>query len=301
MSILLATLIILGEASGSAPLEPLGRFDASAIPEASGIVKSRRFPDIFWVHNDSGNPPLLFAVRRDGRIVRRFRVAVPNVDWEDIAMDDRGHLYLGDIGNNGGLLPLRVIYRIDEPDPSSPGDRPLPAAASTFYALPATNRFDAESLFYDRGTAVVVAKYFDGREAELFAIALEPPAPLARPARPRLMGRLPGFREPATGADLSTDNTLLAVTSETVTRVYRRNESAAWRLVAEVRYEPLPVEGIAWDGRDLILAAEEGRGLYRLSEATWRAAARTEPKTQPPRSVERRTRTRADSASLKDK
>src|SRR6516162_3823458 len=136
MSSLFPGLIVLGLASGTAPLEPLGRFDVQAIPEASGIVKSRRFPGIFWVHNDSGNPPLLFAVRRDGRIVRRFRVAVPNVDWEDIAMDDRGHLYLGDIGNNGGLLPLRVIYRIDEPDPSSPGDRPLPAAASTFYALP---------------------------------------------------------------------------------------------------------------------------------------------------------------------
>jgi hypothetical protein len=299
MSILIASLIVLGEASGSAPLEALGRFDASAIPEASGIVKSRRFPDIFWVHNDSGNPPLLFAVRRDGRIVRQFRLAVPNIDWEDIAIDDGGHLYLGDIGNNGGLLPLRVIYRIDEPDPSSPGDRTLTATASTFYALPANNRFDAESLIYDCGTAVIVAKYFDGREAELFAIALEPPAPLARPTKPRLIGRLPGFREPATGADLSADNTLLAVSSETVTRIYRRNESQPWRLVAEVRYQPLPVEGIAWDGRDLILAAEEGRGLYRLSEKTWRAAARTQPQARPPRAIERRAR--SDSASVKEK
>ena len=89
----------------------------SCIPEASGIVKSRRYPGIFWVHNDSGNPPLLFAIRGDGRIVRQFRLAIPNIDWEDIAIDDQGHLYLGDIGNNTGALPLRAIYRIDEPDP----------------------------------------------------------------------------------------------------------------------------------------------------------------------------------------
>jgi hypothetical protein len=276
MSSLLPILIVLWATSGSPPLEPLGRFDVQSIPEASGIVKSRRFPGIFWVHNDSGNPPLLFAVRSDGRIVRQFRLAVLNIDWEDIAIDDQGHLYLGDTGNNGGLLPVRVIYRIDEPDPSSQSDRPLAASSTTFYALPRSNRFDAEGLVYDRGTAILVAKYLDGREAELFAVPLEPPAPLARPAQPRSIGRLPGFMEPATGADLSEDRTLLAVCSETVTRVYRRGESPSWRLLAEVRYESLPIEGIAWDGRDLILAAEGGRGLYRITETTWRAASRRE-------------------------
>src|SRR5689334_17403420 len=129
---LLASLIVFGSTSGSAPLEHLGRFDVQAIPEASGIVKSRRFPGIFWVHNDSGNLPLLFAVRSDGRIVRQFRLAVPNIDWEDITIDDQGHLYLGDIGNNGGFLPVRVIYRIDEPDPSFPADRPLATSAAVF-------------------------------------------------------------------------------------------------------------------------------------------------------------------------
>ena len=152
-SLFASLIVVLGAAAWAPPLEHLGRFDdARAIPEASGIVKSRRFPGIFWVHNDSGNAPLLFAVRSDGRIVRRFRLAIPNLDWEDIAIDDQGHLYLGDIGNNTGLLRTRVIYRIDEPDPSSPEDpdRPLAAAATVSYALPSTNRFDAECLFHDR-------------------------------------------------------------------------------------------------------------------------------------------------------
>src|SRR6516165_5300997 len=152
ISILLASLIVQGAAGAGradpGPLEPLGRFEAGMIPEASGVVKSRRYPGIFWVHNDSGNAPLLFAVRADGRIVRRFRLAVPNLDWEDIAIDDQGHLYLGDIGNNSGLLRVRTIYRLDEPDPSSPegGDRdpPLPATQTVAYALPPSNRFDAE-------------------------------------------------------------------------------------------------------------------------------------------------------------
>src|SRR4051812_38447050 len=156
MSTLLPCLIVSWVAwVGQPALEPLGRFDVHLIPEASGIVKSRRYAGIYWVHNDSGNPPLLFAVRSDGRVVRQFRLAVPNLDWEDIAIDDRGHLYLGDIGNNGGLLPIRCIYRIDEPDPSSPPDRPLVPSATTFYSLPRSNRFDAEGLIYDAGSAIL--------------------------------------------------------------------------------------------------------------------------------------------------
>ena len=119
-----------------------------------------------------------------------------------------------------------------------------------------------------------MAKYLDGREAELFAVPLEPPSPLARPAQPQSIGRLRGFTEPATGADLSADGTLLAVCSTAVTRVYRRDdhESPPWRLLAEVRYRAAPIEGIAWDGLALTLVAEGG-GFYRLSEKTWRAAA----------------------------
>jgi hypothetical protein len=270
----------------------MGRFDARAIPEASGIVRSRRHPGIFWVHNDSGNAPLLFAVRGDGRIVRRFRLAIPNLDWEDIAVDDRGHLYLGDIGNNTGLLRVRTIYQLDEPDPTIPEggdrDRPLPATRAVNYAPPPSNRFDAEGLVIDRGTAVLIAKYRDGREAELFAVPIDPepaagapgtaPAPI--PVRP--IGKLPGFTEPATGADLSGDGTRLAVCSYRVTRIYhRKGQSDAWEELAEVRYAQLPIEGIAWDGGDLILAAEEARGLYRLRERAWRAnqdGARTKAK-----------------------
>jgi hypothetical protein len=265
--------LLLAFLGDSSPLEPAGSLDARLIPEASGIVKSRRFPGIFWVHNDSGNAPLLFAINGSGQIVGQFRVDAPNIDWEDIAIDDQGHLYVGDIGNNGGALPLRAIYRIEEPDPARPAAKPLTARSITFYALPRDNRFDAESLVVDRGSAVLVTKYRDGREAELFRVPLEPPAPLLRPAQPRAIGVLAGFREPATGADLSGDGKLLAVCSSAVTRVYRRDDvdAPAWRLLAVVHYPPLPIEGIAWDGLDLALVAEGG-GFYRLREKAWRAA-----------------------------
>jgi len=275
MRVLLHFLTVVLLAGGiESPLEPVGRFDSRILPEASGIVKSRRHPGIYWVHNDSGNPPALFAIKRDGSVVREFRLEVPNVDWEDIAADDEGHLYVGDIGNNGGVLALRAVYRLDEPDPDKPATAPLRVTASSFYVLARNNRFDAEGLFYEprSGLAVVVSKRFDHREAELFAVPLRPPAPLLRPATPQLIGTLPGFVEPATGASLSADGRLLAVCSSAVTRVYQREGDRPWQHLAQVRYDPQQVEGITWDEGDLILVSE-GRGIDRIAEATWRRAA----------------------------
>ena len=147
------------------------------IVEPSGLVASRRHPGIFWTHNDSGNPPALFAVRRDGSLVREYKVAAANVDWEDIGIDDAGHLYLGDIGDNLHVLPVHAILRIDEPDPAEASERPL-AATAFHFRYPEGKRFDAEGLFVDGDRAVVVSKSGDGREAELFAVPLDAAAPI---------------------------------------------------------------------------------------------------------------------------
>lgn len=254
----------------SAPLERCGTLNAPAIREASGLVASRRHPGIFWVHNDSGNLPALYAVKRDGTLVREYLVGVPNIDWEDVAVDDDGRLYLGDVGNNDGRLPIRTIHRLVEPDPSQPSQGPLTVESSWSYKFPARGRFDAESLVVDRGGAVLVAKTFDRTEAELFTIPLDAPAPLWKPVLPVSAGRLPRFQEPATGADLSRDGLWLAVCAVDVARVYRRaRRDRAWELVATVRYEADDVESIAWDGADLILAGEN-RALYRIPERRWR-------------------------------
>jgi hypothetical protein len=254
-----------------AALERVGRLDHAAIREASGIVKSRRHPGIFWVHNDSGNLPALFAVRRDGSLVREYAVSALNIDWEDIATDSSGHLYIGDIGNNGLRLPVRAIHRIDEPDPSRATEQPLEVTLSTHYRFPSVGeRFDAEALFLWKGQAVVVAKTHDGREAELFAIPLEPPAPLLRPALPRKLGRLPGFTEPVTGANLSSDGRRLAVCANSVTRVYEPAPQDEWKMIGGARYAADEVEAVCWDGDDLILASER-REIYRIPRTTWLA------------------------------
>src|SRR5262245_38578714 len=88
------------------------------IKENSGIVASRRYADVFWTHNDGGGPKkqVLYAIDREGNTRASFPVIGATLrDWEDIAIDDAGHLYIGDIGNNDSKRDGLAVYEIEEP------------------------------------------------------------------------------------------------------------------------------------------------------------------------------------------
>ncbi len=268
MTTLIVMLVALAS-SAPDPLQPLGRLLDPSIRETSGIVMSRKHPGVFWIHSDSGNPPMIHAIHRDGKVLRSYRVAVPNIDWEDIATDDAGHLYLGETGNNGHLLPLRAVYRVDEPDPRLPARGDLPVKIASYYRFASkAERFDAESLFVVGREAYLIEKRHDGRVAGLFTIPLDPPALLTGPAIPKRVTELPDFVEPATGADLSADGKRLAVVSNREALIYDRNADGRLTLLAKVRYKKRDIEAIAWDGLDLILATEAGE-LFLIAAKTW--------------------------------
>lgn len=103
----------------------LGHFTSPINNETSGIAVSRRNQRgnkaVFWVHNDSGDGPFLYAVSPKG--VNEAVVKIPgaaSVDWEDIAWgpgpDGTGDfLYIGDIGDSTGKRDDCTLYRIREP------------------------------------------------------------------------------------------------------------------------------------------------------------------------------------------
>ena len=111
-----------------AELELVGRLSHEALAEVSGIVKSAR-GDFYWVHNDSGDSPRLFAIDGEGTPLKPPWMpidladwpghAIDNAthfDWEDIALAD-GVLYVADVGNNGNARRDLGVYVVNEPDP----------------------------------------------------------------------------------------------------------------------------------------------------------------------------------------
>ncbi len=194
-------------APATGPSAQIGRIDHPPIRESSGLVASRRQPGVFWTHNDSGNPPAIYAIDRTGKLLGEWRIGAINHDWEDIALDDHGHLYIGDIGNNQRNRPEIQVYQVAEPKIDQPADQPLPVIRSWRLRYPGGQRFDAEALFVHGGHGYLISKDLTGQPARLASFPLEGEGNV-RVLTDR--GPLP-VRAPVTGADISADGRWLAI------------------------------------------------------------------------------------------
>jgi MYXO-CTERM domain-containing protein len=167
--------------------EPIGGVAKSGLVEISGMVASHAFPGTLWMHNDSGSPPVVYAVQAsDGAGLGSWLVlGATNEDWEDIAIgpcNDGGEhcscLYIADIGNNDLLRSSGVIWRVHEPDPTvgAPVGQTEPAEA-LYFSYP-DGRYDAEAILVhpDTGEVLVVTKA-DGSRTGVYAFPDTPVAP----------------------------------------------------------------------------------------------------------------------------
>lgn len=79
--------------------------------EVSGIAIDKTNA-VIWMVNDSGNKPIIYGIDANGKIIKSFKIMAKNRDWEDLTMDENGHLYIGNFGNNGndseGLSILKI-------------------------------------------------------------------------------------------------------------------------------------------------------------------------------------------------
>lgn len=167
-----------------------------AIPgltESSGVVASRRFPGVFWTHNDSGDGPWLYALDRSGRSRGRWRVPVAEAhDWEDIAAGPgpggQTWLYVGDIGDNQRRRRSIQVYRFREPDIAATArETERPAVFDLTYP---DGPHDAECLLVHPGTGdlYIVTKAKSG----------DPETAVYKAAAPLIAGRQTPMRRIAT-------------------------------------------------------------------------------------------------------
>jgi hypothetical protein len=190
----------------------------SRIKESSGVVASRRYADVFWTHNDGGGPKkqVLYAIDRGGNTRASFPViGVTLHDWEDIAIDSAGHLYIGDIGNNDSKRDALAVYEIEEPNPQA-GAEPISPKRVWNLRFPGAP-FDCESLFVWKDYGYVVSKVFNNARAQIFRF------PLKETERPLTLELVAATKieSPVTGADISADGTLLGLVAKNGAYVFR--------------------------------------------------------------------------------
>ena len=130
--------------------------------------------------NDSGDTDRIYKVSFKGELLRELKLDnAKNRDWEDLAKDDKGRLYIADIGNNNNKRQELVIYKITNPEEEK-GDK-IDAKKIKFsypdqkkYPPKKKNRkYDAEAIFYRDDHIFIITKNradpFDG-EALIYKV-----------------------------------------------------------------------------------------------------------------------------------
>ncbi|MCA9537805.1 MAG: hypothetical protein KC620_02890 [Myxococcales bacterium] len=211
----------------ASPVE-LSELGDPGVVEASGLTASPSRPDVLWLHNDSGDGPMLYAVGTNGTPRARLVLPVQAVDWEDLAAaacPDRSGpcLWVADVGDN--LLTRDVVYVYAVPEPQADGF----GMADRIWRFPLRypdGPVDSEALAVaPDGSTFWLFEKVDGPEARIF----QSPAPLidGRRATAVEVGRFnsPGvavqFGRMVTGAALHPKGNRLLIRVYTGTFEYR--------------------------------------------------------------------------------
>jgi hypothetical protein len=265
----------------------------------SGIVASRRYPGVLWAIRDRGakDQPgrprnALYAYKVTGGRVATIggaafkvvRLPVPARDSEDIARDDDGNLWIGDIGNNECDRDDTALLKVREPNPRQ--THPAKLLATYRYRFPdpppgCAGR-NAEAMFLVDDVPYLIDK---AEESTLYRFPrLDPKSTVTL----EKVGVLAGEVANLSGADLSADRTRLAVDTHTTLYIYQAGDPSAGgaALVADLIARPpawtvqlgghgsgggvTNVEGVAfaWDSHDLNLLAEN-RDVYFVPAAVY--------------------------------
>jgi hypothetical protein len=285
-------------------LTPVTQVTHPPIAEMSGIVKSVRYPHVFWVQNDSGDEARIFAIRPDGstimpswlggdfytgtvpvegkKLYPGIQIAVAaNSDWEDIAIDG-DTLYLADTGNNGNARRDLGLYVVAEPNPEATFQtRPLkwlPIAYPDQAEFPGTTRweFDCEAIFVYKNKPYLITKHRAPNKidtpavsANLYRLDSQYTDKVNKLTKVDGIADLGGW---VTSAKLSPDGKTLAVLCESpVSSVWLFETPRSGDTFFSSRARRLiftggkQCEAICFDGNDTLVIANEQRDVFRVS------------------------------------
>jgi hypothetical protein len=247
----------------------LGGMADNRIDESSGVAVSRRDPNVFWTHNDggAGKRPRIFSIDRTGKSLGAFSIGGTNLhDWEDIATDAAGNLYLGDIGNSEAKRTTLAVYQFPEPDPRASGGA---AGVQRAWQLRFPGApFDCESLFVWKDHGYLVSKVAPGTHAQIFRF------PLKDTTEPVTLELVVSTKidSPVTGADISPDGKLLGLVANNGAYVYRIDGDIARVAKAKphhTKYKDAKIEGCSFVADGLICTSETG-AIYLFTDPQFR-------------------------------
>ncbi len=253
----------------AAKLEPYSSIQNLRVRECSGIVKSRLSENLYWVHNDSSGGSNLFSIRKDGSIIGTFATGLRNIDWEDIATDNSGNLYIGDFGNFENVRKDLAIHVVKES--ASESKNALQSNFSIRFEFPDQTGFppprrifDCEALFWANDHLFILTKTLGDTATRLYRFNDLDPNSINQP---ELIGKF-DIGPQVTGADASPDGSKLAVLTTRSLWVFERPADTDNYLAGDAKTTSIQAgqcEAVCWDSPSELIIANESRALYSIT------------------------------------
>jgi len=188
-----------------------------ALQESSGIVVAG---GKIWSHNDSQGQPVLYGFDKTGKVSDIIYISGKNTDWEDLAKDDSGNIYIGDFGNDNNKRHDLRIYKISNPS-ALKENIAKPEVIEFEYSdqklFPpdtSTQNFDMEAMVWFSGSLYLFSKNrtnpFTGY-TKVYRLPDQPGSYTAELIDSAYLGAAPMISSWVTSADISPDKKKLAL------------------------------------------------------------------------------------------
>jgi len=264
--------LIPAQDTNEVDLEKYKRIDKPARDEVSGIVKDPRFSNVFWVHGDSGTDNRIYAINDKGELVKGRDAEgheitdFKNEDWEDIAISEKGTIYLADIGNNCSCRTDQSIIVINDLNPEEETVGNI-SQLKIKYQKPdgflyrfLNYSMDAEALFTVNDEVYVLTKRFRGKETKLFKL-------FGRSTEEvnefRLVKSI-DFDDEVTASDFAFNK--LAVLTYRSLWIFEQDDTPDFfdGKVTRYTFDADQVESVTFVNESEVMIAEENGDLYRI-------------------------------------
>ncbi len=250
-------------------LTPNALFNYPQINESSAIVKSRMWNDVFWTLNDSGAKNRIFPINSRGDLYRPawydstqggvYIGDAVNIDWEDMAVDNHGNLYIAACGNNENMRRDLAIYILKDPNPNVTSLTRISQRIDFYFPeqtrFPADpNNFDCEALFWAKDKLYLLTKHRADTQTHLYRFdAMDPlkDNPVTRIATFDIQGMV-------TAADASLDGEKLAVLTYNAIWLFESDNDNYFQ--GKISWLPIKAkqcEGICFDEETLVITNEQ--------------------------------------------
>ncbi len=250
-------------------IKPFKEITDKRVNELSGIIKSKKYKNIYWTHNDSGDNACIYALNIDKKLnkenIKKIKIKdADHIDFEDIAYYGDSIL-IGDFGNNDNKRKDLCIYMINEPNPYK--DKKVKVIKKINFKFPDQKEFppkirsfDVEAMFTKEKNIYILTKHRDDTFTNLYKLK-------TIDEKINLLEKISTFdaKGMVTAADISTDGKRVALLTYDGIWVFEnyKDEDIFSGKKHYIKLKKRQYEAITFERDNLIFTNEKGK-LFKI-------------------------------------